>query len=475
VVLALDVSRGPYIDDGFYTLPPYSRITRGDWGSPELEPSGFVLINIDKPMTGIDRRTYNILPLASYLQAAWYSIFGWGLVQQRLISTLIGLLGIAVWFDLVRRMSRDAILAGLAALLISFDWVYITGSTSGRMDMLGQTLGLLALYVHERCFASRPLLARLLSAAFLAATAMVHPNAFAVWCAVYMVRSALDWRQINLAQVGTFAVPVLAVLGLFGFWISYDFQAFRDQLTVQGTFRIASINPNEWVRYFQMYGLLPRPLTRDMAKVLPLITFLLAILLLILKPRKLTPASGFRTAIWLAVSAALTLAVVDSTKWPAYGIHPAPWLSVISAYVLRPLWTNSGRLLVTSWLCLYASVPCLSAAYVAKHNAMDTVYRPAVAALQNLTPTGAVVFAPPEFRFAFTGPFLFDVRLGFVSGRSVPAIAVEKEYLDVTLAWARNHNPALFTHVEQLVHHICSIRYENEKYAVYWCGLSPKA
>ena len=84
------------------------------------------------------------------------------------------------------------------------------------------------------------------------------------------------------------------------------------------------------------------------------------------------------------------------------------------------------------------------------------------------------MFAPPEFRFAYRGPFLFDVRLGFVSRRPVPALAVEKEYLNVTLAWARDHNPALFTHVQQLVQHTCSLRYENEKYAVYSCALPSK-
>jgi hypothetical protein len=99
-----------------------------------------------------------------------------------------------------------------------------------------------------------------------------------------------------------------------------------------------------------------------------------------------------------------------------------------------------------------------------------TVYRPTVAALQDLAPKDAVVLAPPEFRFAYRGPFLFDVRLGFVSKRSVPAIAVDKEYLNVTLAWARDHNPALLTYLQQLMQHTCSIQYENEKYAIYSCA-----
>ena len=86
IVLGAILTRMPYVDEGYYTLSPYSRVARGDWGAHEIEPSAFIYASIDMPLTRIDRRAYWVMPLESCLQAAWYRIVGWGLVQQRLLS-----------------------------------------------------------------------------------------------------------------------------------------------------------------------------------------------------------------------------------------------------------------------------------------------------------------------------------------------------------------------------------------------------
>ena len=39
IVLGAVLTRMPYLDEGYYTLAPFSRITRGDWGAHEIEPS----------------------------------------------------------------------------------------------------------------------------------------------------------------------------------------------------------------------------------------------------------------------------------------------------------------------------------------------------------------------------------------------------------------------------------------------------
>ena len=53
IVLGAITTRMPYVDEGFYSLAAHNRVTRGNWGAPEIEPSAFVYANIDKPLTRI--------------------------------------------------------------------------------------------------------------------------------------------------------------------------------------------------------------------------------------------------------------------------------------------------------------------------------------------------------------------------------------------------------------------------------------
>lgn len=469
IVLGAITTRMPYVDEGYYTLSPYSRVTRGDWGAHEIEPSAFIYASIDKPLTRIDRRAYWMMPLTQYVQAAWYGIVGWGLVQQRLISVLAGMLGLLIWFDLVRRLSKDELLAWFATFLLAFDYTYITGACMGRMDMLGWLFGLGALYAHEKFFARRPLLARALSAAALCAAAMTHPLAFVVWGAVYFVRCLLQLRQLKLSQAGVFAVPVFGTAALFALWISFDVGAFRDQMMAQSGFRLA-IRLDEARRYLVMYGLSPDPFSGDLLKSLPALTFLGAGAFLLFRWREVSGLPGLRQVLSLGAVAVLTLAVADDRKWACYGVHVAPWIAVVSAYAIRAMWKSRMRVIVAGWLCLYLLAPLRAGAYVVQRHSFDRIYRPAVAALEKLAGNKRTVFAPAEFRFAYRGPFVFDERLGFLSGRSVPAMALDKAGIRTILAWSRQGNPRLYAHVQSMLNRVCTLRYENQKYSVYACG-----
>ncbi len=470
IVVGAITTRMPYADEGFYTLSPYSRVTRGDWGAHEIEPSAFVYASIDKPLTRIDRRSYCMMPLVSHLYAAWFEIVGWGLVQQRLISVFAGVLGILMWFGLVRLMSRDAWLAMFATLLVAFDWTYMTAACQGRMDILGSLFGLGALYAHERLFAQRPLLARLLSAAALCAAAMTHPHALAVWGAVYGVRCLLQWRQITLSQAAVFATPVLVTAVLFALWIGFDPVAFRDQVSAMSGFRFSSIRLDESRRYLAVYGFRPQLPSGDLLKSLPAFTFLGAAVFLWIRRREVAGLFGLRLVLLLAGVAFLTLTLADDRKFVQYGIHTVPWMGVISAYAVRTLWRGRARMAVTGWLCLYLLAPPLAGAYVVRRHSYERIFLPAVAALEGFAGSGETVFAPSEFRFAYRGPFLFDERLGFLSGRSVPAMALDKQEIEDALAWSRQGNPRLYAHFQSMLHRVCALRYENQKYAVYACG-----
>jgi hypothetical protein len=227
---------------------------------------------------------------------------------------------------------------------------------------------------------------------------------------------------------------------------------------------------NEARRYVAIYGLNMNWVSGDVLRTLPAVTFLGAAAFLLIRWRQGFRSVGLREVLLLGATAIVALTFADNRKWPYFGVHTVPWLAVISAYALRNLWNGKAQIAVVGWLCLYVLAPVLAGAYVVQRRSNDRIYRPAVAALEAISGNGQMVFAPAEFLFAYQGPFIFDERLGFLSGKSVPAFAVSKEDLEQELSWSREGNPRLYAHVQSMLNRSCTMRYENQKYAVYACG-----
>src|SRR5262245_41775348 len=90
--------RAPWNDEGWFAEPAYTLITKGYMGSPIIHPRGTWLRG---ELTGIQTHTYWIMPGSPLIQAAWYRLFGFGVMQMRAISILAGLLVIWTWAFLV--------------------------------------------------------------------------------------------------------------------------------------------------------------------------------------------------------------------------------------------------------------------------------------------------------------------------------------------------------------------------------------
>ena len=60
-------------------------VTRGFFGTTAVEPQGGVS---GKELTGIQQMTYWCMPLDLFAEAAWFRIFGFGILQLRDLSIL---------------------------------------------------------------------------------------------------------------------------------------------------------------------------------------------------------------------------------------------------------------------------------------------------------------------------------------------------------------------------------------------------
>ena len=92
------LTQQPWCDEAWNSSLALSLITRGFMGTPVLETAGTWL-------TGIDRYTYWIMPLYPIGQAAWYEIFGFGVLPMRIYSMFWGVVALGAWFVIMRRIS----------------------------------------------------------------------------------------------------------------------------------------------------------------------------------------------------------------------------------------------------------------------------------------------------------------------------------------------------------------------------------
>ncbi len=115
-------SRAAFIDEGWIAAPGYDLAFHGKMGSPGLEPTGSWLT---QELKGIQDYTYWIMPLDPVAQAGWYRLFGFGLIQMRMLSAVWGLVALLAWSAIVWIVSGDCVAAGLTAFLISVDFTFL--------------------------------------------------------------------------------------------------------------------------------------------------------------------------------------------------------------------------------------------------------------------------------------------------------------------------------------------------------------
>src|ERR1043165_8921094 len=139
VVLFLALADGgvfhnmPWTDEAWFASPGHTLITSGYFGTPELDPTAVWNTRV---LRGVERRTFWVMPLYLFSQAGWQWIAGSGLFSIRAYSVLWGLLAMAAWYWLIRKLDGDSWTAALMLVLMAIDFEFVWSSSVGRMDMM---------------------------------------------------------------------------------------------------------------------------------------------------------------------------------------------------------------------------------------------------------------------------------------------------------------------------------------------------
>ncbi|HJZ98773.1 MAG TPA: glycosyltransferase family 39 protein [Candidatus Solibacter sp.] len=456
VVLIISSCRPPTSDDGWFASPAYNFAHHGHFGTTTIDPQGYLL----RPeLTHINQRTFWVLPLELAAQVPWYAVFGFGLLQMRLLTALFGLLGIIsiyIWTD---RITGSRLAANIAALLMAQDITFLWRSADGRMDVMCLGLGMAGqaayLLYRERSLSK----AIVVGNTFVCLAGLTHPNGIILFLTLVVTMVVLDGRRLRLSHIVPFAIPFLIGAAALTVWAMTDLEGFRGQIVGNraGDRMNLILHPlnaigDEITRYKYVYV----GSQYDPGKFAPFKSVLLIALFGGYLGQLFVNRLKDRTAVLLAICGAIPVLVLTffNAKNFYYLIYVVPFLAA-NAGVLFAHWWHGGTGMRSVAVAALAVVLLVSVAVTARRTITARKnyqeYKRLSAQIVNMLPAGETIIGPAEYAFGIGfDRVVQDDNLGYYSRRCPPLI------LDVGLAPDEVENlrrdaPAVLEHRNQML------------------------
>lgn len=452
-----------------------------------LEESGLPVFT-PEPFTlpGVTRYDYMNMPLHRIFVAAWFRVFGPGVLPLRSFTILCGVAILFVWFVLILRLTLDTTIAVAATAVLSVDYNFVLRSSEGRMDALSAAFGFgaLALYLtlRERHFAW----AVLGGNALVAASAWTHPNggilAFAglALLTLYCDRRRIRWRYFALALL-----PYLVAIGAWAWYISQDFESFRGQFIANAFYggRLdTGFNPLRNIvdeitgRYLASIGGWDSRASLLGRAKLPVLFAYWGALAGVCSIAALRNQKGIRALLFLTGVYAFVLAFTDGRKSQCYLIHVVPMFTALMAVLGVWLWRTRARLrlplaAVSAMLLL---IHAGGIVFQVRSDAYHRLYIPVVEFLRTHVQPDQIVIGSSTLGLGLNYPpnLIADIRVGQRSKKNPEWVVVNTWYRDAFQAM-REKDPEAFAFIQNRLDTQFEVVYENAEFTVYHRFSSP--
>ncbi|MBA3439459.1 MAG: glycosyltransferase family 39 protein [Pyrinomonadaceae bacterium] len=469
------LTKRPWSDEGWFASPAFNLSRNGVMGTLVLEPAQAEWLK------GIDRHTYWTVPLHLVTQAGWYEIFGFGLLQMRTLSMMFGLVGLLSWYVIMKALSGSEKVALATLTLLAFDYVYVSGSSFGRMDLMCATLGFAALASYL-WFRERNLpLAILISHSLVAASGMTHflgilHLAGLLFFTLYFDRTRLSWRHVPVA-----AVPYMIGATGWGLYILQSpddfFAQFSGNAANSGRLSgfsapLTAFKAEIAKRYLVAFGLGPRSAGHTgpiMLKILILVAYVMGIIGVVAS-RRIRQHKGYRALLILTGLYFLIMTILDGQKLAWYLVHIIPLYTAILVVWLQWCWHNRfvPRWMIVLGVCGFVSIQLGGLLYRMKLNTYQKSYAPAVDFLKRNSNENTLVMGTADLGFGlgFDSNLVDDYQLGYRSGKK-PDIFVIEEVYEEAISGNKTHRPQLYYHVMRTLQDEYRLVYDQNFYKVY--------
>lgn len=431
-------------NEAWFAAPAHMLCTKGVFGSSLFESAGGWL-------RGCDRYTYWILPLHILLQAAWYKVFGFGLLTLRSLSILWGAVGLVSWY-LVARTLLGRSKALFAAALIAADYHFCLYGALGRMDIMCGALGAasFAAYLGLRRRGFRRALAG--AHVLAAASCFTHPCGVLYFGGLWLLAFQLDRKRIAIPEIALAAVPYLAGLAAWGLYIRRDPALFVAQFTGNISGIAAEFTTNtRWsgltspwgalkreffLRYGGNFGWFEKGLSFEKWMLLVLLIYVIGVLGCVLDAR-IRRDPCVRPLLWLGVFDYVVLAYFDGLKGSAYLVHTLPLACLLLAMCFATwIQAPSGRPWLVGAVYAMLAVFCLLQIGGTVRGFFQQQQREAYDAavrylkVHQADPARVVGSGELAFDLGFDTGLRDDLRLGYYSHRTPDYIVAGPIYRD---------------------------------------------
>jgi len=480
IVLAASVAatRAPWSNEAWAANPAVTFVDHGYLGTAILESKGTWL-------QGVDQHLYWMMPLHPLVQAAWYRVFGFGLIRQRLLSVAFGAVALVSWFFIIGDLTGQRFIALLAVCLIGFERTFLAAAGNGRMDMMCASLGATAIASYLLLRGSRPRIAILVSHSLAAASIWTHPCGLLYAALLVLLMLHLDRHRLRPGDIALALAPYLFAGGLWSLYIAQapaDFirqfggnvSGFAGEYTHQQRFAglrapLEALH-REWsLRYFPAFGFASLGSTGGWFQASWLVAVVLATIAILFHPglRKERPIRMLFAAAGVVL---LLMTIFEGMKFTNYLVYSVPFLGALLA-------TTAGLLLEThrrssvllAALLLFLAVPQLATVLSQiRANPLRNEFQPVADFLSRNSAPDDRVIAGAEFAyvFGFTGRIRDDVRLGYQSGMQPVLIVTNGWYRD-WFARSADGDPELHAYLQHRVLDDYEVVFKSGDYIVY--------
>ncbi len=443
VLLAFSLARvkTPWVDEGWFGSAPANWARTGQTGTLSLEPTGSWL---SAELTGINERTYWILPVSMFAQGVWYKVFGFSLLTMRSLGIALGFLCLLSWYAIIGKLAGSRLAGSLTAAILAIDYTFLWSAADGRMDMMCETFGAAGIASYLLLREKHWRLGLWIANVSIALAVFTHPNGLIFFLSVaflvfYYDRDRVSWRDWVVVT------PYLVLAVAWGFYVSdrpdYFLAQFSANSGARGGVRwegfihpIRAVAREIVLRYLRHYGLMvlwggPVP---NYAILIPFLYWAAALGCIVTarfrKNRGLTA---------LFVIAALHLALMTwfiGHKSESYLVFALPLYAGLVAVWLCTSYTRAIPKPVLATVVTAVLVLCQvgTIAFKIRKNAYASEYVPTVQFVrEKLAANGGNLVADSYFGFDLGFQNVIDdARLGYYSG-AIPYLIVEDMWYEI--------------------------------------------
>jgi hypothetical protein len=447
----------PWCDEGWFSNPANNLLTTGSMPTSVLDPTAaWRGVNLQ----GIDRHTYWVMPLYILAQAGWYGITGFSLISMRLFSVLWGLVAMACWYVILKRLSGSTAIGLLAVALLSTDFQFLLTAGDGRMDMMTAALGSAALACYLTLRESNLSRAIFISQLLAAASFFTHPLGLLAAAGLVFVSLYYDRQRLRPVHLLLLAIPYVA--GAAG-WLFYILQSpsdFLPQFAGNASGRLELFQAPATVlrreieqRYLAPYGLAAGMPVAARLKGIVLAIYIVG-LLAAAGTRSIRNNRGMRVLLVLAAGNLIGLTMIDSYGIGWYLIYLIPFSIALLAALANSWWTSGGapRAIITLTLGLLIVIQLtVSISRIARNNRGDFVA--ASDFLRSRLPTYKLVMASAEFGIPlqFDRRLIDDFRLGYRSGKRPDLVVMDTPRYLLWTSLLRGQDDGNYLYIQNLL------------------------